>query len=134
MDYSDIRLLSLLKVKMAYHAENQDHLARNIANADTPGFQPSELRELDFERLAMIESRKLHMRATSAFHMEPKESVGQFREEKDRETFETTPVKNRVALDEQMAKVAYNNHEYMLATNLYRKTTNLFRIAVTGNR
>lgn len=134
MDYSDIKLMSLMKVKMAYHAQNQDLLAQNIANADTPGYRAKELKPLDFAKLALIESRRLEMKATSPEHMAAPRKVQSFREEKSRKTYETTPVKNSVALEEQMAKVAYNNNEYQLTTNLYKKTAALFRVAINGNR
>lgn len=133
MDFGNVKLLSLMKVKMAWHAENQDALARNVANADTPGYQPTQLKELDFKRLAMIEARRLRMKATSPAHMSGVQSPQDFREVKQRKTYETTPVKNRVALEEQMAKVAFNKHEYDMTTNLYRKTTQMFKTAIGNN-
>ncbi len=134
MDYSDIKLMSLMKVKMAYHAQNQDILSQNIANADTPGYRAKQLKPLDFGRLALDESRRLEMKATSPEHQSSQRAPETFREVKARKTYETTPVKNNVALEEQMAQVAYNSHEYQLTTNLYRKTAALFRIAINGNQ
>lgn len=133
MDYSDIKLMSLMQTKMAYHAQNQDVLAQNIANADTPGYRAKELKPLDFAHLALLESHRLEMKATSPEHLSGARAIQQFREDKVKKTYETTPVKNNVALEEQMAKVAYNNQEYLMTTNLYRKTASLFKIAINGN-
>ena len=120
---------------MAYHSERQSHLAHNIANADTPGFEVKDLKKLDFEKLAMIEANRLHMRATSPHHLTgSKERANQaFKDEKQRKTYETTPVENNVVLEEQQMKMADNNAEYLKTTNLYKKTVDLFKIAI-GNR
>ena len=131
MDYSGIRILQMMQVKMAYLSEKQDALAQNVANADTPGYKAKKMKDLDFDHLAMAESRRLQMRGTSAgSSMEGTRPTQQFRQEKQRKTFETTPVKNNVALEEQMAMVAQNNLDYTTVTNLYTKTTGMFKIAL----
>lgn len=133
MDYSNIKLLSMMQLKMAYLAENQDILSRNIANADTPGYKAKQLRKLDFKKLAQIEAHRLHLRATSPKHSKGSKPGNDFRVETQRKTYETTPVENNVALEEQMAKLSQNQYEYMLTTNLYNKTTAMFKTAIGGN-
>jgi flagellar basal-body rod protein FlgB len=134
MDYSNIRLMSLMKMKMAWGSQNQTVLSQNIANADTPGFRAQELKKIDFERLAMSEAHRLKMRATSPSHiLGSKEQQGDFRAEKSRKTYETSPVKNNVVIEEQMAAMSKNNAEYQLITNMYRKTAGLFKTAIGHN-
>lgn len=119
---------------MGYHAERQDQLSRNVANIDTPGYKAKDLKPLDFQRLALIESRRLNMRATNSSHItDTKKDMEDFRSEKLRKTYETTPVKNNIVLEEQMMKVAENQMEYQKVTSLYSKTTNLFKTAI-GNQ
>ncbi len=131
MDYSGINIFQLMKTKMAYHSERQDELAKNMANIDTPGFQARDLKPLDFERLAMQESHRLQIRATSASHItQSAKPQTDFRDERMRKTFETTPVKNNVVLEEQAAKLAENQMEYQKVTNLYNKMTGMFKIAI----
>lgn len=134
MDYSGITIFSLMKTKLAYHAERQDLLSRNVANADTPGYIPKDLPKLDFARLAMMEASRLELRATNPGHFPQGATAkaGLFKEKKFKKTYEMTPVKNRVALEEQMAKVSQNQIDYQMTTNLYKKTTDLFRIAVAN--
>ena len=116
---------------MAYLSEKQDLLAKNIANADTPGFKAQKMRDLDFERLALAESRRLQLRGTSGgASLQGTHSTQNFRQDKQRETYETTPVENNIALEEQMAMVAQNNLEYTTVTNLYTKTSSMFKIAL----
>jgi flagellar basal-body rod protein FlgB len=134
MDYSQIALFRMMQTKMAYLSERQDELSRNIANIDTPGYKPRDLKPLDFKRLAQIHTNKLKMRMTSSMHSggTPK-MPEEFRDEKQRKTFETRPVKNAVVLEEQMAKVAETQMQYQMTTNLYQKTASMFKMAI-GNR
>ncbi len=134
MDYSNIKLLSMMQLKMAYLAESQDVLAQNISNADTPGYKAKQLRELDFKKIAQAEAHRLKMRATSPAHKNGTKPTNDFRVDTQRKTYETTPVENSIALEEQMAKLNQNQHEYMLTTNLYNKTAAMFRTAINGNR
>lgn len=137
MDYSNITLFKMLKAKMGYHAERQDLLARNVSNIDTPGYKAEDLKPLDFHRLAMLEAHRLRMRATASGHITntppPPGRDTNFRSEKSRKTYETTPVKNNIVLEEQMMKVAENQLEYQKATNMYSKVTGLFKTAIGNN-
>jgi flagellar basal-body rod protein FlgB len=131
MDYSGIKLMQMMEAKMAYLSEKQDVLAQNIANADTPGFKPKQMRNLDFDRLALAEARKLHLKTSSAgTSLAGTRSTQEFRQDKQRKTYETTPVENSISLEEQMAMVAQNNLDYMTVTNLYTKTSGMFKIAL----
>ncbi len=134
MDYSQIKLMQMMEIKMGYLAEKQDILSQNVVNIDTPGYKPKQLRELDFERMAMAESRRLKMRATSmGSSMEGAKQSQDYRTQVQRKTYETTPVENSVSLEEQMAKVAQNQLEYTTVTNLYSKTSSMFRLAIGNN-
>lgn len=131
MDYSNIKLMQMMGTKMAYLSERQDVLSQNIANADTPGYKATQLRELDFERMALSEARKLKLRATSSGEsMEGSKPTQDFRRQEERETHETTPVENNIALEEQMAMMADNNLQYNTVTNLYTKTSEMFKVAL----
>lgn len=134
MDFSKLTLFRMMNTKMAYLSERQDILSHNIANIDTPGQKARDLKELDFKRLAALQSNKLKMRMTSELHATGFPKIpDDFRDEKLRETFERTPMKNNIVLEEQMAKVAETQLEFQMVTNLYRKTGSLFKTAI-GNR
>jgi flagellar basal-body rod protein FlgB len=133
MDFSQIKLMQMMQIKMAYLSEKQDILAQNVANVDTPGYKPKQLRELDFERIALAESRRLALRgASGGVSLEGVRKTQNFRDEQQRKTYETTPVENAISLEEQMAKVAHNQLEYTTVTNLYGKTSGMFKTAI-GN-
>lgn len=134
MDFSKLTLYKMMHTKMAYLSERQDTLSQNIANIDTPGYKARDLKPLDFKRLAHIHSNRLKMRMTSAIHTTGKPKMpDDFRDEKSRKTYEQTPVENNIVLEEQMAKVAETNMEFQKTTNLYNKTTQLFKTAI-GNK
>lgn len=130
MDYSKLNLFKMMKTRMDYLNERQGKLAENIANADVPGYKPTDLRKLDFESMALTEAHRVQMRTTNAFHMEPKQKQAHFREIKQKKTYETTPMKNSVVIEEQMMKVAETKLEYEKTANLYQKTSELFKTAI----
>lgn len=122
-------LFSSLKSKMSYIGGRQAVLSRNIANADTPGYQSQDLEPFGTGQ------RRLHMRVTNPRHFSGGHSGrGAFRTIQNKDTFETTLSGNNVSLDEEMRKVAENNLDYQEATNLYRKWSGVMRMAITGNR
>lgn len=133
MDFSKIALFSMMKTKMGYLSERQDVLSQNIANVDTPGYQARDLKKLEFENMAMMHANKLAMRATSAAHQQPDRQEPDYRAEKTRKTYEMSPTKNKVVIEEQMMKVAETSMQYQATTNLYKKMSEMFKTAI-GNR
>ena len=47
MSVGDLSIFGFLKAKMHWHQARQKLLAGNIANADTPGYQPLDLKSFD---------------------------------------------------------------------------------------
>lgn len=134
MDFSKIKLFSMMKTKMSHLSERQDVLSQNIANVDTPGYRAKDLKELEFKNMVQVESRRLQMRATDPSHQKPKDRSAQdFRTEQQRDTYAITPTKNNVVIEEQMMKVAETKLQYDMTTNLYKKMSDMFKTAI-GNR
>jgi len=50
--------------------------------------------------------------------------------EKVRKPFGTSPVKNSIVLEEQMAKISDNNTQFQMSNTLLKKYTQLYRTAV----
>jgi flagellar basal-body rod protein FlgB len=134
MDFGKLTLMRMMSVKMGYLSERQDILSHNIANIDTPGHKARDLKELDFKRMAAMQSNKLQMRITSENHANGFPKIpDDYRDVEEKNTFESSPMDNNVVLEEQMAKVAETQLEFQMVTNLYKKTTGLFKTAI-GNR
>ena len=45
---NDLPLMSFIRDKMKWHQARQTVLASNIANADTPGYRPNDLKPMSF--------------------------------------------------------------------------------------
>ncbi len=134
MDFNDVTIMQMARGHMRYQTQRQKVLSENIANLDTPAYKAQDLKPLDFGKLAEQETKRLELRATAPQHMEGFTAFsGPYREQKLRETYETTPVKNNVSLDEQMANVNTTQAQFQLSSTLYRKMNQLFRTAL-GNR
>jgi len=101
-------------------------LANNIANADTPGFRPSDVTPF---RQALATARA-PMALTDARHMPPSAERGGMRAVVDRSAVERTPNGNAVSLDIEAARVAETDQAHALAMGLRRKYLDLFRNAL----
>lgn len=131
MDFNDTTILRLAKTQMRYQGQRQALLSQNIANIDTPGFAAQDLKPLNFSHMAELEAKRLEIRATSPAHMMGvRDNSGPFRDEKSRYSFETTPVKNNVALEEQMAKINLTGINFQMASGLYKKMNTMVKSAL----
>ena len=134
MDIKEPVLNTMMKGHMKYMSERQKVLAQNIANIDTPGYKASDTKKVDFSKMADSASHRLAMMTTSPQHLDGTLGKGgSFATEKDRDTFETTPTKHNVVLEDQMAKVSDTGANYQLSSTMMRKFTQLYRKAAGAN-
>jgi flagellar basal-body rod protein FlgB len=127
MAISGLPLFDALKSRMSWHHARQKVLAENIANADTPGFRPHDVK-------APVQAASgLQMARTSATHMTIG-GPGGAASAMNARRFETTPSGNGVNLEDEMLKVAQNNQDYQLAASLYQKSMGLMKIAIGRGR
>lgn len=127
MGVGSVPLMEALKTRMQWHQSRQKLLAENVANADTPKFQPHDLRAPAMpgagSPLAMTHSGHLTIDGTpSGF------------DPRDPKKFERTPSGNSVNLEDEMMKVAQNQSDYQLAASLYSKSLSLMKIAIGKGR
>ena len=109
-------------------------LNSNIANADTPDYQPRDLREADFARLLARGGNpggQLPVARTDQGHMigQPVARLGLDGHPQD-PVYEIAPDGNAVVLEEQMAKATQTALDFQLTTNLYRKYLGMVRLAL----
>ncbi len=131
---TDSKMMQMLQTQMRYMTQRQTVLSENIANLDTPGYTVKELKKLDFEKMAGAESQRLAMRPASAgATMQGSIPTGAYRADEQRKTYETTPMKNNVSLDEEMAKISETGGHYQISSSLFKKYTGMYRAAL-GNK
>lgn len=140
MAFSDIPVLSALKNKLKWHQARQGVLAQNIANANTPNYQPKDLKHVDFSSYMSpgassalgMETAKTHGAHIRLSGLSIGGTVKNFETEKTVD-WEITPNGNGVSLEDQMIKVTENQMEYQAATTLYSRSLGLLRMAVGRN-
>jgi len=133
MPISDIPIFSMLRTKMQWHQERQGILAENVANADTPKFQPRDLKPLDFGTDAPAGTAgggTLKLAATDPGHITG--LAGETTFEVRRHKNDVRPAGNAMSLEEGMMKVAQNQMDYQAATSLYSRSMGLIRTAIAS--
>jgi flagellar basal-body rod protein FlgB len=128
MAVGGVPLMEALKMRMQWHQSRQKLLSENVANADTPKFQPHDLKAPSHssgasDALARTNERHLTINGT----------MGGF-DPRDPKRFERTPSGNSVNLEDEMMKVAQNQSDYQLAASLYSKSLSLMKIAIGKGR
>ena len=133
MDIGDIPLFQMLRGRLSYLSQRQHVIAQNVANADTPGYTPSDLAPFTFQGQLQAQSGPAMMAVTAPGHMTPAgaPAAGQ------------TPVKavavpdsetrldgNSVVLEEQMMKMGDARMDYDAAISFYQQSMNLILAAI----
>lgn len=129
MLFGDLPLVGMLKQKMAWHEQRQGVLAQNVANADTPGYETRDLRELSFPELARGASDKVAMVATDPRHIGLNGGPEASRAERGK-PFEVTPQGNAVVLEDEMLRMSMNVQDYQMAADLYSRGLGMLKMAV----
>ena len=114
--------------RLDWLAAKQDVLARNIANADTPDYRARKV-ESFASMLTRGREAGLGLKAVDARHIAPAPVRPAVRTESD-DPYETSPTGNTVILEQQMMQVGQATLEHQMATQVYRKTMSLFRVAL----
>ncbi len=135
MTTQNIPLFQAMRAKMNYLEMHQTVLAQNIANADTPKYQARELSKIDFGTVLkdLVNTKNVRMETTHPGHMPQPNAVEQARNLKQKITYEVSPDKNAIILEEQMVKANQVNMDYNLLTNLIRKQSGMIRTALGRN-
>lgn len=135
MDLANSPMFGILRRRMAWLTQRQDVLARNIANADTPEFRPSDLKKMDLGAAVGEKSKfAVDVQITNERHIVKNSRHREFEEKEQRKSFETAPAGNSVILEEQLGKLNETQVNHSLITELYKKHLSMLRLAGTGNR
>lgn len=132
MTTQNIGLFKALGAKMNYLDQRQRVVAQNIANADTPSYQPKDLLPVDFGTVLKKVSSAPSLRpaTTNALHMPSPDNIADPKNKAQKKVYEEAPAGNAVVLEEQMVRSAQIQADYNLITNLYQKNVNMIRTAL----
>jgi flagellar basal-body rod protein FlgB len=125
MAITDVPLLGLLTQRMQYGHARQSQLAKNVAHADLPGYKPLDVKAPDNKKSGVaFEGVSL----TNASHLSLNSANGLDTEKGT--LFETRPSGNAVVLEDEMRKMGETQLDYQIASGLYQKSLQLFRLAL----
>ena len=131
MSMDDIKLFASVHKRLNWLTQRQEVLAQNIANADTPKYQATDLKGYKFKEILQRESMQLNMVSSESNHLPgQRKRIRDFSEEKVRSPFETSPNGNSVVLEEQMSKVNESQINFQFTTNIYKKHVQMFMMAL----
>jgi len=134
MDLNSITLFSSVKQKMNWLTERQKVLAQNVANADTPGYVPKDLKKISFK--AQLDQTTvtggLHLQTTQPGHMTgvgPGRSQHEIKVEDANFSIQSQNG-NAVNIEDELTKMSETQMEYATAINLYRKHVTMLKTAL----
>ena len=118
----------MLKSRMTYLADRQQVIAQNVANSDTPGFTPKDLKPFTLPdqgggALALTPTM------TSPMHMAPPATAASGSKPVSTPDSETTLNGNSVVLEEEMMKMSQARMDYDAAVTFYQQATTLLTTA-----
>lgn len=134
MTLDDIPLFSMLKGRLSYLNQRQQIIAQNVANSDTPGFTPHDLKPFKIQSgdgptppmaLAPVQTNAMHLAGTA-----PTRTTDSRFQPQESPDSETSLNGNKVVLEDEMMKMQDARLNYDTALGLYEKSLNMIQLAI----
>jgi flagellar basal-body rod protein FlgB len=135
MTLDDIPLFSMLKGRLGYLNQREQVIAQNVANSDTPGYTPNDLKPFILDSgpgsamqmaLAPVQTNAAHLAGTAP---RSSGSSGGFKSQATPDS-ETRLDGNQVVLEEEMMKMSDARLNYDTALGLYQKSLSMIQLAI----
>lgn len=136
MEPSNLSVFQRLNARMNWLSSRQVVLAENVANANTPGYKPRDLKEQSFDAaLARVPSTAAPQQSavTSPKHFKLMASISRPDVQQKSDDMEASIAGNAVDLETELKKAGDTALEYQTMTHLYRKHMEMLRMAVAAN-
>lgn len=130
MALDNIPLLATLKSRLGYLTQREKLVAENVANSDTPGYVPQDLKPFTLPSEG-AKGLKLAATTTSSRHISSNGGAGHSAAYAAivAPDGEAKLDGNQVVLEEQMMKMQEARMNYDAAIGFYQKSMNLLRMA-----
>lgn len=134
MTLDDVPLFSMLKGRLNYLNQREQLIAQNVANSDTPGFTPHDLKPFTIATnsgptppmaLAPVQTNAMHLEGTA-----PTQTTDSTFQPKEAPDSETNLNGNKVVLEEEMMKMSEARGDYNTALALYQKSLSMIQLAL----
>lgn len=136
-----IELFRLSGSRMRYLTEQQTVIAKNIANADTPGYQAQDTAPFTFDSALLKTGSSapgaapaLALTETEAGHIAPHTANGGAQAVRKANGYGEKPDGNTVSLEEQMVKATDVGNQFALANSAYTASLSLMKTAIDYGR
>jgi flagellar basal-body rod protein FlgB len=126
MEAKRLGLFDLAERRLAWADQRQAVLAQNIANANTPGYKPHDVKPF---AATLASATGVSLQRTQPNHLSGTAGTASQNEVVDRSHMQS-PDGNAVALDEQLVKVADTETTHALVTTIYRKYLSMISTAL----
>ena len=130
--FDDLKFFAMAHRTMHWLTERQKMVAENIANANTPHYQPKDIKPLDFKNVLDTETQPVRAVATNPMHISPVVDKSTFDTVTERRPEELKLDGNAVLLEEQTKIIGDIKDMHGLATTLLQANMALFKTAL-GN-
>jgi flagellar basal-body rod protein FlgB len=132
MTLDQIPLFAMLKGRLGYLNDRQRLIAQNVANANTPGYSPSDLKPFSIPTAMAAPaavSGGVGTARTNAAHMSGATKRSTTWKTVRGADSEVQLDGNKVVLEEQMMKMTESRLDYDAAISLYQKSVGMLRLA-----
>ncbi|HEY1723728.1 MAG TPA: flagellar basal body rod protein FlgB [Magnetospirillaceae bacterium] len=130
--FDDLKLFAMAHRSMDWLSKRQEVVAENIANANTPKYQPKDVKPLSFENLLDKEQQPVRALATNPMHISPAVESARFETITEQRPEESKLDGNAVLLEEQTKILGDIKDQHALASNLMQASMAMFKTAL-GN-
>lgn len=122
----NLNIFQLASGLMAHASERQALIARNVANADTPGYKARDLSPFSAEYAA----NHMALRATRSGHIAPAPNAPRAGVVIDSVFGAEAPNGNSVSIEDQMVRASEVRQQHDLAMGIYQKSLQILRISM----
>lgn len=133
MTLDQIPLFAMLKGKLGYLNDRQHLIAQNVANADTPGYSPTDLKPFTIPTALMAPAAAggggMSATRTNGAHISTKTPAKSSWKQTTTADSEVRLDGNQVVLEDQMMKMTEARLDYDAAISLYQKSVTMLRLA-----
>jgi flagellar basal-body rod protein FlgB len=123
----DISIFATLKARLSYLTDRQQVIAQNVANSDTPGYTPSDLKT--FVVPGQNGLTPVAPTLTSPMHLMAPTQTASGAKPVATPDSETTLDGNSVVLEEEMIKMSQARSDYDAAVSFYQQSMQLLQTA-----
>lgn len=126
--FDKLEILQMAHGMATHAASRQSVIARNVANADTPGFRARDIES--FAEIYRADDGGMALRATRAGHLPDAGGDGTAHHFRTFRTGEAAPNGNSVALEAELMKSAETKMQHDMAMAVYGSALTVLRASI----